>query len=41
MDVKSDHRPAGTFIDVNPVHIQRVNGKDIAVGFAFGGAAPP
>ena len=33
MDVKSNHRAAGTFIDINTLHIQGVNRKDIAVGF--------
>ena len=35
MDVKSNHRAAGTFIDINTLHIQGVNRKDIAVGFTL------
>lgn len=41
MDVKSNHRAAGVLIDINTLHIQCVNRKDIAVVFPFGGAAPP
>ncbi len=35
MNVKPDHRAAGTFIDINTFYIQRVNGKNVAMGFAF------
>ena len=35
MDIKSNHRAAGTFIDINTLHIQGVNRKDIAVGFTL------
>jgi len=33
MDVKSNHRAAGVLIDINTLHIQCVNRKDIAVVF--------
>ena len=35
MNVKPDHRAAGTFIDINTFYIQRVNGKNVAMSFAF------
>lgn len=35
MNVKPDHRAAGSFIDINTLYIQRVNGKNVAMGFAF------
>lgn len=41
VNVKANHRAAGVLIDINTLHIQCVNRKDIAMGFPFGGAAPP
>lgn len=35
MNVKPDHRAAGTFIDINTFYIQRVNGKNVAMSFAL------
>ncbi len=35
MNVKTDHRAAGTFIDINTFYIQRVNSKNVAMSFAF------
>lgn len=35
MDVKADHRTAGTRVNINLINIQRVDGEDIAVGLAL------
>ena len=35
MDVKADHRAARALIDRNFFDVQRVDGKDIAMGLAF------
>ncbi|VDZ69044.1 Uncharacterised protein (plasmid) [Klebsiella aerogenes] len=35
MDIKADHRAARLGIDINLIDIQRVHGKNVAVGFTL------
>ncbi len=41
MDIKADHRAARLGIDINLIDIQRVHGKNVAVGFTLRRRAPP